>query len=118
MKKLLLTIFLTMGICLTANAQTPEPTPCAENCVTISREAAIKAVETAKERDALVIQLKAEQKAFDDLRNELNEMRIKFAAVSGELSGVKQNDVSNRAIITVLLQSTKKQCKPFSICVF
>ncbi len=107
MKKLLLAILLTSAFCLTANAQTPEPTPCAENCVTISRDAAIKAVETAKERDALAIQLKAEQKAFEDLRNELNEMRIRFAATSGELSGLKQNAVSDRAIIEILLKSVR-----------
>lgn len=114
MKKLLLfAIFAVLSSCQYAYGQ-----ECTTDCVTISREAAIRAVETAKERDALKIQLATEKQSFDALKVELNEVRIKFAAVSGELSGIKQNAVQDRAIIDLLLKNAKKQCKPFSICVF
>jgi len=116
MKRLIFLTLLITGLGCSVMAQTPEPTPCVENCVTISRDAAIKAVETSRERDALKIQLATEKQAFDALRNELNEMRIKFAAVSGELSGIKQNAVQDRAIIDLLLKNTKRKCLPFSIC--
>lgn len=103
------------------SAQTATPdTPnaeCPADKVCISREAAIKAVETSKERDALKEQLKSEQQAVEDMRKELNEMRVKFAAASGELSGLKQNAVQDRAIIEVLLKSQKKKCLPFSVCI-
>ena len=106
----------------TASAQTA-PTEigpvaeCPANKVCISREAAIKAVETSKERDALQEQLKAEKQAVEDMRKELNEMRVKFAAASGEMSGLKQNAVQDRAIIEILLKSQKKKCLPFSVCI-
>ncbi len=50
------------------------------------------------------------------MRSELNKMRIEFAAASGELTAVKQNAVSDRAIIDLLLKSVKKKCMPFSVC--
>ncbi len=115
--KALALVIAFWALCVAANAQTASPTPCADNCVTISREAAIKAVETAKELDAMKVQKIADDKAFEDLRRELNDIRVKFAAVSGELSGVKQAQVRDAAIIELLLKSAKKQCKPFAICI-
>ena len=101
--------FLVFGI--TAKAQTTTvdypALPCPVDKVCISRDAALKAVETAAERDALKAQLKAEQQAVEDMRKELNEVRIKFAAASGELSGLKQNAVQDRAIIELLLKSVR-----------
>lgn len=110
-----LILFAVTSFAQTATPETPVECPADKVC--ISREAAIKAVETSKERDALKEQIKAEQQAVEDMRKELNEMRVKFAAASGELSGLKQNAVQDRAIIEVLLKSQKKKCLPFSVCI-
>lgn len=109
MKKYLANILFASLTCfiltLSANAQTAEAGPADKVC--ISRDAAIKAVETAAERDALKDQLKTEQQAVEAMRAELNEMRVKFAAASGELSGLKQNAVQDRAIIDILLKNVR-----------
>ena len=111
MKYALLTILL---LTTAAYAQTD----CPESKVCISREAAIKAIADADKVTALEAEGKAKDQAISDLKDLLNKSKVEFAAVSGENTALRQNDVSNRAIITVLLQSTKKQCKPFSICIF
>jgi hypothetical protein len=43
-------------------------------------------------------------------------MRIEFARVSGENTALKQNAVSDRAIIDLLLKNTRKKCQPLSVC--
>lgn len=108
------TIALMMFGGYTANAQTAD---CPPDKVCLSRAAAEKAVETVKELDATKVQLAAEKQAVEDLRKELNEMRVKFAEVSGELSGIKQNAVQDRAIIEMLLKSVKRKCLPLSVCI-
>lgn len=89
---------------------------CPPDKVCISRAAAEKAVETAKELDATKLRLIAETSALEAMRQELNDMRAKFAAASGEITALKQNAVQDRAIIAELLKSAKKKCYPFSIC--
>ena len=91
---------------------------CPADKVCVSREVALKAIADADKVTALEAEGKAKDQAISDLKDLLNKSKVEFASVSGENTALRQNDVSNRAIITVLLQSTKKQCKPFSICVF
>jgi len=90
---------------------------CPPDKVCITREAAVKALADADKVIALEKESKAKDDAIAGLRGELNKMRIEFAEKSGENSALKQNAVSDRAIITELLKYTKKQCKPFSICI-
>lgn len=91
---------------------------CPPTLVCITREAAVKALADADKVIALETESKAKDDAIAGLRGELNKMRIEFAEKSGENSALKQNAVSDRAIITELLKYTKKQCKPFSLCLF
>ena len=115
MKTLLIITTLILFAAIAGHAQTAEPTPCAENCVTISRAAALTAVQNAAKVVALEKESEAKDKALEAYKDEVNALRVKIAEQSGELSGIKQNAVSDRAIITVLLQSVKKKCL-FSLC--
>jgi hypothetical protein len=90
--------------------------PCPADKVCISREAALKALADADQVKADAVAIVGYKQAIDDLKELLNKMRIEFAETSGELTAVKQNAVSDRAIIDLLLKSTKKKCLPLSIC--
>ena len=113
MRKLLLFTFLMLAVGLTVtNAQTE----CPADKVCLSPEAARAAIVAGDTVKAQQIELAAKEKAIADMRDELNKMRIEFARTSGELTATKQNAVSDRAIIELLLKSTKKKCFPFSLC--
>ena len=117
MKKLFLaTLMLFSGVLIT-NAQT-DCTATPQNCVLITREAAIKALNDSDRVKALEAEIKVKDEAYDAQKDLLNQMRIEFAAKSGENTALKQNAVSDRAIIELLLKNTKKKCLPFSVCVF
>lgn len=107
----LLAVFLTLTPALVYSQDV-----CPPDKVCITREAAIKALADADKVIALEAEGKAKDEAIGGLRKELNDMRIEFAATRGELSGIKQNAVQDRAIIDLLLKSAKKKCMPFSIC--
>lgn len=92
-----------------------ESTPCPADRVCITREAAIAAAEAAKERDALKLQKAVDDKAFEALRKELNEVRVRLGFAEGEATALRQNAVQDRAIIAELLKSTKKKCYPFTL---
>lgn len=113
-KVLFAIIFLGCVCAIDISAQTE----CPVDKVCISREAAQKAIENADKVIALETESKAKDDALAGFRGELNAMRIKFAEVSGENSALRQNAVSDRAIITELLKYTKKRCLPFSVCLF
>jgi len=90
--------FFIFGI--TANAQTA----CPENLVCISREAALKALADSDENKALKAEVAVKNQAIEDFRKELNNMRIQFAEKSGENTALKQNSVSDRALIEILIK--------------
>lgn len=90
---------------------------CPPTMVCITRDAAVKALADADKVIALEKESKAKDDAIAGLRGELNNMRIQFAEKAGENSALKQNAVSDRAIITELLKYTKKRCLPFAICI-
>jgi len=114
-KRLFLWIVCIVAFSFTAAAQDcPHP----NGCVVISREAALKAVADADKVTALEAEGKAKDAAIAGLKDELHKMTIEFAAKSGENTALKQNAVSDRAIITELLKYTKKRCLPFSVCLF
>jgi predicted nucleic acid-binding Zn-ribbon protein len=108
--------FATLLLCIFAlNIAGQDATPCPADRICITREAAIAAAEAAKERDALKLQKTADDKAFDDLRKELNEVRVRLGFAQGEATALRQNAVQDRAIIAELLKSTKKKCYPFTL---
>jgi len=113
MKRLLLITLILLGSALLTNAQTVE---CPQDMVCITRDAALKALADADRVKALESEVKVKDTAIADFRKELNDMRIEFARVSGENTAIKQNAVSDRAIIELLLKNTKKRCLPLSIC--
>lgn len=105
--RLLTILTLIVWFSLTAfNAigQTVVDCPHADGCVVLSREAAQAALEAGDKAKALEVQLKAEQDAKELIRKALEDMRIEFARVSGENTALKQNAVSDRAIIQILVQ--------------
>lgn len=66
--------------------QTNEP-----DTVTISRKAAIKALEDADARKALEAEVKAKNKAIADLKQLLKEMRTEFVYASGRVTVLEEN---------------------------
>lgn len=111
MKKLGVVIIFVFAAVIGVRAQDAEPvTPCPADKVCISRQAALKAVADADKVIALETESKAKDQAIADIRDALNKMRIEFAEKAGENTALRQNDVSNRAIIDLLLKNTKKRC--------
>lgn len=107
------TLFFLFAI--TASAQCPEMPP---GFLCVTREAAQAGLEAGDKAKALEVELKARDEAHKTVVQALNDMRIEFARVSGENTALKQNAVSDRAIMEILLKNTKKKCLPFALCVF
>lgn len=97
--------FLFVGA-FTVSAQCPVMP---EGFICLSREAAQKALEAGDRADALSVQLDAQKAAYEQMRTALNDMRVSFATVSGENTILKQQQVADRALMTVLVQNTKKK---------
>lgn len=112
MKKLLFTIAILFIGTFAANAQSQ----CPADMVCITREAAIKALTDSDSVKALTIENAKLTQAIADKTKDLSDMKIEFARVSGENTGLKENAVSDRAIMTVLVQNSKKKCMPLSVC--
>lgn len=107
----LCTILMAVGT-LTAVGQSPTsstPSSCPEGLVCITREAAQKALEAGDKAKALEAELATQKQAYEKMRDALNDMRIQFASVSGENTILKQQQVADRALMTVLVQNTKKK---------
>lgn len=90
--------------------------PHASGCVTISREAALKALEDSDARKALEAEVKVKDQAIADFRDLLNQMRIQYAEKAGEVTALKQNAVSDRALIEILVKFARP--KKFGIINF
>ena len=95
--------------CSHAHAQEP----CPSDKVCISREAAVKAVADAKTVDAQKVEIDALNKAIADYKQQLNDMRVQFAEMSGEATILKQRAVSDAAMIQLLMQNVKKKRNAF-----
>lgn len=104
-------IFIILLLTGSAIAQT-----CPENLVCISRESAIIAVENAEKVKALEAEGKAKDIALKDKDDVINKLKVEYAEAKGEISALKQNAVSDRAIIDILIKGQRKKCMPLSIC--
>lgn len=104
-------IFIILLLTGSAIAQT-----CPENLVCLSREAAIVAVENAEKVKALEAEGKAKDIALKDKDDVINKLKVEYAEAKGEISALKQNAVSDRAIIDILIKGQRKKCMPLSIC--
>lgn len=112
MKKIVLLICLVAGFALSATAQ---DCPSPQGCVLITREAALKALQDSDTVKAQKAEIVVKDQAIVDLKKLLDDVRIEFARVSGENTALKQNAVSDRAIIEILVKNSRKRCAPFSI---
>lgn len=112
MKKLLFILFLFAGTAYSQSecANTPE------KCVLITREAAVTALQNADKVKALESENLTLTEALNGLKAELNKMRVEYAEKAGENTALKQNSVSDRAIIEILLKGQRKKCMPLTIC--
>lgn len=75
----------------------------------IPRAIAVQALEDSDARKALEAEKVQLLQAIEDMRKEVNQVRIQFATVSGENTILKQQQVADRALMTVLVQNTKKK---------
>lgn len=106
----------TMILCVNILCISGQTVDCPVDKVCISPEAARKALADADTVDAQKKEIAVKDQAIADLKKLLDDMRINFAAISGENTALKQNAVSDRAIIEVLLKNTRKKCLPLTIC--
>lgn len=109
-------IAVAVGMILFAYLTAPAQETCPENLVCISKEAAIKAVETSELAKAQAVQITELKQAITDKDKLIGDIKIQLASVMGENSALKQNAVSDRAIIEILLKNTRKKCLPLTIC--
>lgn len=103
MKRLLFLLTLIFLASFTAYSQTQ----CPPDMVCITPEAARKALTDADTVKAQALEIKALEQAVKDAQDNTHKMAIEFARVSGENTVLKQNAVSDRAIIEILLKSAK-----------
>ncbi len=115
-RPLILLILVGLGVIATVHGQECPPDKFPTGCVVISPEAARKALADSDTVDAQKKEIAVKDQAIADLKKLLDEMRINFAAISGENTALKQNAVSDRAIIELLLKNTRKKCLPLTIC--
>ena len=87
---------------VSAMAISAQDCPHPGGCVTISREAALKALADADRVKALEAELKVKDVAIEDLKKLLADMRVEFARCSGEATILKQRAVSDAAMIELL----------------
>ena len=107
-----ITIFLLAGV-VGVSAQAND---CPADKVCLSRAAAQKALVDADTVKAQAAEIAVLKQALLDEKLVAVKLKIEFAEKSGELTALKQNAVSDRAIIDLLLKNTKKKCLPLSIC--
>lgn len=100
---------------MSARAQAQIACPVDKVCITIeqARQALIDS-DTVK---AQKLQIDAQEKTIEGLRQELQNLRIELAKTVGDKTGAEQMIVRLTAIIDVLLKGQKKKCFPFSICI-
>lgn len=113
MRKLLCCIGISLVFAVVSVKAQDCPSP--QGCVLITREAALKALEDSDKRTALEAEVKVKDQAIVDLKKLLDDMRIQFAEKVGENTALKQNAVSDRAIMEILVKNSRKRCAPLSI---
>lgn len=87
---------------LTVSGLSQQPEPCPQGLVCISREAALKALADADRVKALEAEIKVKDKAIEDLKQLLADMRVQYAECRGESTILKQRAVSDAAMIELL----------------
>jgi len=112
MKKLFAISIVFFALSVMAMAQQE----CPPDKVCLTPQQARTALENADKVVALEAYIKTLEQAQTDYKAEISKVRIEYAEAKGENTALKQNAVSDRAIIEILLKSAKKKCMPLSIC--
>ena len=89
---------------------------CPADMVCITRQAAITAVENAEKVKALEAEGKAKDQDIADQKDVISKLKVEYAEKVGENIALKQNAVSDREIINILIKGQRKKCMPLSIC--
>lgn len=119
MKQALILVGIILIVVIGIKAQDTCPSP--SGCVQITREAAIKAIEDGDARKALEKEVKTLTEAIQGkggYRDQIADLRVEFAKVSGEYSGFKQGAVRVDAAFDTAIKNSKKRCSPFSLCLW
>ncbi len=111
MKKLFALSIIFFALAITAMSQ-----ECPVGRICLTPEQARIALENADKVKVLEAYVKTLETAQNDYKAEISKVRIEYAEKVGENTALKQNAVSDRAIIEILLKSSKKKCMPFSVC--
>lgn len=110
--KILFSIALVLVFSFVAYSQQD----CPADRVCLTREAALTALQNADKVVALEKENATLTQALNDLKAEVNKMRVEYAEKVGENTALKQNAISDRAIITAIVPLMRKKCMPLSIC--
>ena len=100
MKKLFALSIVFFALSIAAMSQTE----CPQGLICITPSQARTALENADKVVALENENKVLTQAINDLKAEVNKMRVEYAEKVGENTALKQNAVSDRAIIEILLK--------------
>lgn len=82
---------------------------CPPDRVCISPQAAVKALQDSDTVEAQKIELKAKDRAIEDLKDIIVNLKIELAKSTGDRTGAEQMIVRLTAIVDVLLKSTRKK---------
>ncbi len=98
--KILFSIALVLVFSFVAYSQQD----CPADRVCLTREAALTALQNADKVVALEKENATLTQALNDLKAEVNKMRVEYAEKVGENTALKQNAVSDRALIEILIK--------------
>ena len=114
MKKLFALGIVFFACAVSAMSQTCQEQP--QNCVLITREASIKALEDSDRVKALEAEVIVLKQAVNDQREITTNLKVELGKAMGELTGSQQMNVRQTAIIDVLLKNVRP--KKFGIINF
>ena len=114
MKKLFALSIVFFACAISAMAQTCQEQP--QNCVLITREAAIKALEDSDRVKSLEAEIAVLKDGIAKHKDIETNLKVELGKAIGELTGSQQMNVRQTAIIDVLLKNVRP--KKFGIINF
>lgn len=91
---------------MSAFSQTPEPVSTPET-VTISRDAAIKCLENSEKVKALEAESLVKDKAIDDLKALISDLKATIAGLTGEKTQLEATLVRYNALMDILIKNSR-----------
>lgn len=90
-------------------SQTVTDCPHPSGCVVMSREATVKLLQADDRVKALEAEVAALKDAVAKHKDIETDLKVEVAKVMGENTALRQNDVSNRAIITAMIPMLRQK---------